>query len=136
MYEAIKHQIYDSYSRVLDKKVAILWSGGPYSTLAWWIAYNDLNLRLPMVFVDNGDLPPALYAHVAKMRQMFKLEVSVVTGKLEDVIKELSSQYDVLISGKPIEGATCIIPEGQETWNYLKSLPMPFFEPAKRKILG
>jgi 3'-phosphoadenosine 5'-phosphosulfate sulfotransferase (PAPS reductase)/FAD synthetase len=136
MYDTIKNQIYSKLLENKDKTTAILWSGGPYSTLLWFIAYNDLSLKLPVIFIDTGDLPPALYAHVAKMRTAYKLDLTIISGKIEEVIPAQKNRYEILYSGKDIEGATNIIPDSPETWNYLKSLPMPFYGGVKRSMLG
>lgn len=130
MYAEIKNYIYDKLLGNKDKKTAILWSGGPYSTLVWWIAYKELNLRLPVIFVDTGDLPPSLYGHVAAMKQKNDLELEIKQGKIEDVIK--SGEYDVYLTGRPLEGAIAVVPDSRESWNYLKSLPMTFFGGIKR----
>jgi 3'-phosphoadenosine 5'-phosphosulfate sulfotransferase (PAPS reductase)/FAD synthetase len=131
MYDLVRKEIYEKFLANKEKKTAILWSGGPYSSLLWFVAYNDLNLRLPIIFVDTGDLPPALYAHVTKLRKDYKLDLTIISGKVEDVIKN-NKDFEVLYTGKAVEGGTCIIPNSPETWNYLKSLAMPFFKGVKR----
>lgn len=136
MYDTIKNQIYAKLVENKDKPTAILWSGGPYSTLVWFIAYNDLNLKLPVIFVDTGDLPPSLYAHIARIRNSNKLDLTIISGTLEAIIPAQKNRYEILYTGKPIEGGTCIVPEGQETWNLIKSLTMPFFEQARKSVLG
>ena len=59
MYNKIRDQIYEKLLENKDKQAAVLWSGGPYSTLVWFIAKYDLNLNLPIIFIDSGDLPPS-----------------------------------------------------------------------------
>lgn len=136
MYDTIKNQIYSKLLENKDKQTAILWSGGPYSTLVWFIAYNDLSLRLPIIFVDTGDLPPALYAHIAKIRNAKKIDLTIISGKVEEVIAAQKDRYEILYTGKPVEGGTCIVPEGPETWNYIKSLDMSFYGGIRKSVLG
>lgn len=125
MYTNIKNIIYDRLLKAKDQNPVILWSGGPFSSLVWWIALKELNLNYPLIFVDTGDLPPALYAHIASMKQKFNLDLQIIQGKVEDVIKD--GKYGVYLTGKELEGTTTVIPEGQESWNYLKSFPLKFF---------
>ncbi len=132
MYAEIKNYIYDKLLSVKEKKTAILWSGGPYSTLVWWVAYKELNLNYPIIFVDTGDLPPSLYAHIASMKQKYSLPVEIAMGKVEDIIKK--HEYDVYLSGNQLEGALKVVPDGRESWNYLKSLPVIFYGGVKNLL--
>jgi 3'-phosphoadenosine 5'-phosphosulfate sulfotransferase (PAPS reductase)/FAD synthetase len=136
MYNKIRDQIYEKLVENKDKQTAVLWSGGPYSTLVWFIAYYDLGLKLPIIFVDTGDLPPSLYSHVAAIRNSHKLDLTIISGKLEEIIPAQKNRYEILYTGKPIEGGTCIIPDSPETWNYIKSLTMPFFSGIRKSVLG
>jgi 3'-phosphoadenosine 5'-phosphosulfate sulfotransferase (PAPS reductase)/FAD synthetase len=136
MYDQIKKEIYEKLLENKDKSTALFWSGGPYSSLVWFVAYVDLNLRFPIIFVDTGDLPPTLYAHIAKIRNLYKLDLTIISGSLKDIIEAHKNRYEILYSGKPLEGTTTIIPEGPETWNYIKSLNMPFFGPARKLVLS
>jgi hypothetical protein len=54
---------------------------------------------------------------------------------LEDVIKEQLKSYEILYSGRKVEGGTTIIPEDPETWNFIRSLNMPFFGGVKKGII-
>lgn len=132
MYAEIKNHIYKILSDHKEKKTAILWSGGPYSTLVIWLAQKELNLKFPVIFVDTGDLPPSLYGHIASQKQDLGLDLEIKQGKLEDVIK--SGEYEVYLTGHPFEGATAVVPEGQESWNYLKSFPMKFYGGIKHLL--
>lgn len=136
MYDLIRKPIYDALIGNKDKPTAILWSGGPYSSLLWFIAYVDLKMRIPVIFIDTGDLPPSLYSHIVRTRDTYKLDLTIISGTLKDVIPAQKNRYEILYSGKPIEGGTTIIPDSPEAWNFLKSLNMPFYGPPRKSVLG
>lgn len=136
MYDKIKNHLYEKLIENKDKTAAVLWSGGPYSTLAWFIAYFDLSIKLPIIFVDSGDLPPSLYSHITRLRNKYKLDLTIISGKLEEIIPAQKNRYEILYTGKEIAGGTCIIPDTPETWNFIKSLDMPFYGTVKKSTLG
>lgn len=136
MYNDIKQKIYNHLISNTGNKVAILWSGGPYSSLVWFLAKKHLNLDLPIIFIDTGDLPPSLYAHIVKTQRDHGLNVEIVQGNLQKVINDQKKRYDVLFAGRPIDGAVCVVPESPDTWNFIKSLSLPMFGGVKKGILG
>lgn len=135
MYDEIKNKIYEQFIDNKGKKTAILWSGGPYSSALWFLAYKDLSLEIPVIFVDTGDLAPTLYAHIQRQKQIHRFTLEIKQGKLEDTVKELKKDYEVLYSGRPLEGAITIIPDHPETWNFIRSLNMVFYGGVKKGIL-
>ncbi len=137
----ISQQIYTSIQDAIKGKRAVLaWSGGPWSSLLWWIAYRDLGLKLPIVFIDTGDHPVRLYSLIASIKNQYNLSVETIIcekGEFEKEIKKLTVKYDIVLTGKQLEIEKTYAPfdQSQEVWNLLKTLGVPFLK-QKRTMLG
>jgi 3'-phosphoadenosine 5'-phosphosulfate sulfotransferase (PAPS reductase)/FAD synthetase len=133
----IKEEIYKNLLGCDPQNTIIAWSGGPYSSLIWWVAYHDLNLKFPLIFIDDHSLSPALYAFIEETRRKYNLNVEIIQvepGKLFDKLKELADNKKVLI-GKKLEFGICPLPQTPQTWNYLKLIGVKFFS-TKKGLLG
>lgn len=145
--QAIRQKIYDEIIPLKDKKVALAWDGGPYGALVWWLAYKDLGIELPIVFIDNGKHPVPLYMLVETSKREYKLNLETIRAEdIEAELKKLDKKYDTLLTGEPTTVGKCPVPHtldkwtkkptmDPKAWNLLKMVGVPFYEP-KASMLG
>lgn len=137
----LRQQIYAKIQEAIKgKKAALAWSGGPWSSLLWWIVYRDLGLKLPIAFIDPGNHPVRLYSFIAATKNQYKLSVETIIcdkDELDDELKKLTEKYDIVLTGKKLELEKTYAPfeQSQEVWNLLKTHGVPFLAP-KRTMLG
>lgn len=132
----LKTEIYKNLNK--PGKRLIAWSGGPYSSLIWWLAYRDLGLEIPLLFVDDKEQEVGLYSHIARVRGKYKLPVITAFCEPKQVLAELQKRgklVDTLFLGKKLEFGYCPFERDANVWNLLKTLGVPFFK-KKRSMLG
>jgi len=132
----LKEEIYQNLAK--PGKRLIAWSGGPYSSLIWWLAYKDLGLEIPLLFVDDGEQEVNLYSHIAKVRKEYKLPVITAICEPKQVMIELAKRaklVDTLFTGKKLEFGYCPFERNLNVWNLLKTLNIPFYS-KKKSMLG
>jgi 3'-phosphoadenosine 5'-phosphosulfate sulfotransferase (PAPS reductase)/FAD synthetase len=132
--DEIKNQLYKFFlSR--EKDFTIAWSGGPFSSLLWFIAYTHLNLRPKVVFIDDGKLPVSLYSFIESTRRKYNLDFQMIQcepGKIMETLKALPGE---VITGKRRDFGVCPTENLTETWNFLKTISTPYYA-EKKGALG
>lgn len=142
-----KNLIYANLQSIVEKSkdVVIAWDGGPYTGLIWWLAYKDLGIEIPLVFLDNDKHAPALYSFIHGTIRNYNLKATIV--KCETIaqgMEKLLAEHDTVLTASgfkqngDIEGVNIGInplPSGLETWNLLKTLAVPFYK-ERKTVLG
>jgi len=128
--QEIKNKIFHTLLENRHKNCAVLWSGGALSGLVWYLSYKELDIKLPVFLIDDGSFAPNFYSFVISTKRKYKIDLQIVqvdTNKTQEKMLEIQNAYDVVYTGKACEYGTCIVPEGQETWNLIKMLRIPYF---------
>lgn len=128
IYEAIKEH------KITPENAVVAWSGGPYSTLVWFVVLQELGIKLPVIFVDDSAQPVGVYSFVERIRRKYDLNFEIRQCETGKVFEELKKEKRIVLTGKPLDFGLCILPQTRETWNFLKSISMPFFKVAKRTL--
>jgi 3'-phosphoadenosine 5'-phosphosulfate sulfotransferase (PAPS reductase)/FAD synthetase len=135
--DEIKNKLYKFFTESDTKNMVIAWNGGGYSALLWYIAYRDLNLKIPVVFIDDGTYPVPFYSFIESTRRKYNLDFQIIQAKPGEVMAKLQelAKDKTLVTGKKFDFSQCPIEDYPATWNYLKIIHTPVFQ-GKRSLLG